>query len=467
MIVDKLNSVIESMKDDMVRAVQEIVEIKSVTGEPKPGMPFGEGVHEALRHALNLADTMGFRAVNLDGYMGYAEYGTGREMVGVLGHLDVVPEGDGWKYPPYGGEVHDGKIFGRGTLDDKGPIVAALFGLKAIKEANLPISRRVRIFFGTNEEKGSSEVPYYLERDEAPVLGFTPDAEYPIIYAEKGILILKVTKKLIAKPQGSINIKHIKGGNAPNMVPDFCEAVLEVRSGEVRKSILSRLEEYVSDTGYDISCVDREGTLVIVSRGVSAHGSVPHLGRNAVMQLLMFLSSLEIEGEAGEYIKFFSQNVGMEVKGETLGFYLEDETGELSLNLGVIELDEKEASVLINIRYPVTFKTSDVMDVFNERIDPLGAEVEITLEQHPLYFPKDHPLIEKLQKVYKEQTGTEPELLAIGGGTYAKEMPNIVAFGPIFPGKPDLDHQANEYIEIEDLLMNAKIYGNAIYELAR
>jgi succinyl-diaminopimelate desuccinylase len=251
------------------------------------------------------------------------------------------------------------------------------------------------------------------------------------------------------------------------MVPDFCEAVLEVRSGEVRKSILSRLEEYVSDTGYDISCVDREGTLVIVSRGVSAHGSVPHLGRNAVMQLLMFLSSLEIEGEAGEYIKFFSQNVGMEVKGETLGFYLEDETGELSLNLGVIELDEKEASVLINIRYPVTFKTSDVMDVFNERIDPLGAEVEITLEQHPLYFPKDHPLIEKLQKVYKEQTGTEPELLAIGGGTYAKEMPNIVAFGPIFPGKPDLDHQANEYIEIEDLLMNAKIYGNAIYELAR
>jgi succinyl-diaminopimelate desuccinylase len=140
---------------------------------------------------------------------------------------------------------------------------------------------------------------------------------------------------------------------------------------------------------------------------------------------------------------------------------------ELSFNLGVIKLDQDGGSVSLNIRYPVTFKTSDVMDKFNKKIEPYGLVVEDMLDQHPLYFPKDHYLIKTLQKVYKEQTGLEPTLLAIGGGTYAKEMPNIVAFGPILPGKPDLDHQANEYIDIEDLIMNAKIYGNAIYELAK
>lgn len=463
--MDRINALIDTMKEQLVESTREIVRIRSVPEAAKPGMPFGEGIGKALKYALDLSGRLGFRTVNLDGYVGYAEYGDGKEIVGVLGHLDVVPEGEGWKHPPYGAEINEGRIYGRGSTDDKGPIIAALYGLKAIKEANLPLSRRVRIIFGTNEESGSKDIPYYLEKDEAPAAGFTPDGEYPVIYAEKGILFLNVIKKFEKKSKSAIKLEYIKGGSAPNVVPDHCEAVLEI--GDGKAVVLDKLDAYVKSTGYSITSRDSAGKLMLVSRGKSAHGSVPHLGENAIMHLLMFLSTLDFDGDVKEYIDFFSNNIKDETKGESLGLYLKDEIGELSLNVGVINVDEDGANVSLNIRYPVTFKTPDVMDVLMKKVETLGFEVKITMEQHPLYFPKDHQLIKVLSDVYREQTGMEPFLLAIGGGTYAKEMPNTVAFGPLFPGKPDYNHQANEYIELDDLVLNAKIYGNAIYELAK
>lgn len=190
----EINKIIEELKDDLIDSTAELVKIKSIEDEAKEGKPYGEGVASALEKALEISEKLGFETVNVDGYVGYAEYGEGDEYVGVLGHLDLVPEGDGWKYPPYGAEIHDGKMYGRGTTDDKGPIMAALYGLKAIKESKLPLSKKVRILFGTNEETGSKEIEHYLEKEKPPVLGFTPDAEYPIIYAEKGITIFDVVK---------------------------------------------------------------------------------------------------------------------------------------------------------------------------------------------------------------------------------------------------------------------------------
>lgn len=463
--MDKVNDIIDSLKDDLIESTREIVRIKSVQEAPKPGMPYGEGIGRALKFALELSEKLGFKTVNLDGHVGYAEFGDGNEIVGVLGHLDVVPEGDGWAYPPYGAKIHDGKIYGRGSMDDKGPIIAALYGLKAIMEAKIQLSRRVRIIFGTNEESGSKDIPYYLERDEAPAAGFTPDGEYPVIYAEKGILFLNINKKFETRLNSIVKIKYIKGGSAPNVVPDYCEAALEV--GADKETVLNKLHAYIKSTGYSICYKDKGDTLLLISRGRSAHGSVPHLGENAIMHLLMYLSTLDIAGDVKAYIDFFTSNIKNETKGESLGLYFKDEMGELSLNVGVINLNEERASTALNIRYPVTFTTQDVMNNFMKSIEPYGFEIEKTMEQHPLYFPKDHQLIKTLSNVYREQTGQEPFLLAIGGGTYAKEMPNTVAFGPLFPGKPDFNHQANEYIEVDDLVLNAKIYGNAIYELAK
>ncbi|MDP4142853.1 MAG: dipeptidase PepV [Bacillota bacterium] len=461
-----LNSRIDALKEELISSTQEVLRIKSVEGEPKEGMPFGEGPAAALKCALDIAKRLGFQTKNLDNYVGYAEYGDGEEYVAVLGHMDVVPEGDGWKYPPYGAEIHDGKIYARGTLDDKGPIMAALFGLKAIMDENPPISQKIRIIFGTNEESGSKELKYYLDREKPPIAGFTPDAMYPIINGEKGITIFNLVKTFETQQQGSIIINYIKGGHRANMVPDYCEAGIK---SELNSSVIFAAEEFAERTGYDIKAEEIGDTVLIKSIGMSAHGSTPEKGKNAIMQLFAFLGELNLESsDMTDFINFFNRYVGMETDGESFGVDLEDEvSGKLSFNLGVVDITEDKGIITLNLRYPVTRTYDEMIDAVITRLEGTGIEVENMTHQGPLYFSPDHPLIKTLQKVYTEQTGAQAELISIGGGTYAKEMPNIVAFGPIFPGKPDLDHQPNENIEVEDLILNAKIYAHAIYELAK
>ncbi|AVQ45192.1 dipeptidase PepV [Clostridium botulinum] len=462
----EINKIIEELKDDLIDSTAELIKIKSIEGEAKEGKPYGEGVASALEKALEISEKLGFKTVNVDGYVGYAEYGEGDEYVGVLGHLDLVPEGDGWKYPPYAAEIRDGKMYGRGTTDDKGPIMAALYGLKAIKEAKLPLSKKVRILFGTNEETGSNEIEHYLAKEKAPVLGFTPDAEYPIIYAEKGITIFDVVKKLEVKSDKAIKLKYIKGGQASNMVPDYCEAGIECPDTDM---IIRSVEYCANRNGIELTAEEKGGLVVVKSFGLSAHGSTPEIGRNAIMQMFKFLAELPL-GHCDElqFIRFFNNNVGNETDGKSFGVDLEDEpSGKLSFNVGTISMENNEIKMSLNLRYPVTYKAEDLMEKFNKKIEGTGIKVENFQDQKPLYFDDKHPLIKSLQKVYKEQTGKEPELLAIGGGTYAKEMPNIVAFGPLFPGEPDVIHKKDEYIELENLVLNAKIYGHAIYELAK
>ncbi|ENK0838951.1 dipeptidase PepV [Clostridium botulinum] len=462
----EINKIIEELKDDLIDSTAELIKIKSIEGEAKEGKPYGEGVASALEKALEISEKLGFKTVNVDGYVGYAEYGEGDEYVGVLGHLDLVPEGDGWKYPPYAAEIHDGKMYGRGTTDDKGPIMAALYGLKAIKEAKLPLSKKVRILFGTNEETGSNEIEHYLAKEKPPVLGFTPDAEYPIIYAEKGITIFDVVKKLEIKNDKAIKLKYIKGGQASNMVPDYCEAGIECPDTDM---IIRSVEYCANRNGIELTAEEKGGLVVVKSFGLSAHGSTPEIGKNAIMQMFKFLAELPL-GHCDElqFIRFFNNNVGNETDGKSFGVDLEDEpSGKLSFNVGTISMENNEIKMALNLRYPVTYKAEDLMEKFNEKIEGTGIKVENFQDQKPLYFDDKHPLIKSLQKVYKEQTGKEPELLAIGGGTYAKEMPNIVAFGPLFPGEPDVIHKKDEYIELENLVLNAKIYGHAIYELAK
>jgi len=462
----ELNKRIDEMKEDIIKSTADIVKIKSVEGEPKEGMPFGEGPYKALEKALSIAQELGFKTVNLDGYVGYAEYGDREDYVAALGHLDVVPEGEDWIYPPYDAEIHDGKMYGRGTTDDKGPIIASLYGLKAIKDLNLPISKRIRIIFGTNEETGSKELEYYLGREKPPVLGFTPDADYPIINGEKGITIFSIVKDFKKKMDGDIIIKEIKGGQAPNMVPDYCNAVIEASD---KDTIINDVKVFAKERGYDLSAEIQGNSVIIKSKGVSAHGSLPELGKNAIMQLFEFLGKLDLgNNDVSEFVTFMNKYIGMEVHGESFGCYLEDEvSGKLSFNLGVIDMNEDKVDVVLNLRYPVTKKLEDMMNPFNARIKEFGIRIENFEHQEPLYFSAEHPLIKSLQKVYTEQTGKEAKLVSIGGGTYAKEMPNIVAFGPMFPGEPDTIHKPNEYIEIDNLIINAKIYAHALYELAK
>jgi len=462
----ELNRLIDVMKEDIIKSTQEIIRIKSVESEAKPEMPFGEGVAKSLEYALNVAKKLGLHTVNLDGYVGYAEYGQGKDYVLALGHLDVVPEGDGWIYPPYGGEIHDGKMYGRGTTDDKGPIMATLYGLKAIKDSSLPLSKRIRVLFGTNEETGSKELGHYLEKEKPPVAGFTPDAEYPIINGEKGITIFNLVKDFNGENRFENYVKYIRGGQAANMVPDYCEAGIISTHAQ---SIIKSLGIFIKNKGYKLSAVVNKNLIIIKSIGESAHGSLPQLGCNAIMQLFDFLRTIDFgTTDVSEFVKFINENIGLEIHGESFGVTLEDEiSGKLSFLVGTINMDKKSATVTLNLRYPVTNKLEDMMNPFNNKLKGTGIRVEKFQHQEPLYFSPDSPIIKSLQKVYTEQTGEEAKLLSIGGGTYAKEMPNIVAFGPMFPGEPDTIHKQNEYITIDNLIKNAKIYAHALYELAK
>lgn len=461
-----INSRIDQLREDLIKSTQEILKIKSIEDAAMPGMPFGEGVGKSLECALKISQELGFKTVNMDGYIGYAEYGEGEDYIAVLGHLDVVPEGEGWTYPPYGAEIHDGKLYARGAADDKGPIIAALYGLKAVKDAGLPLSKRVRIIFGTNEETGCNEMCYYTEREKSPVGGFTPDAEFPIIYGEKGITIFDVVKDLNIKQSGDVVIKYIKGGLRANMVPEYCEAGVSSKDAQ---SIINAVKNFADESGYVIKSEICNDMVIIKSLGASAHGSLPQNGKNAIMQMFALLGKFNLGvSDLSSYIEFFNKYVGMDVYGELFGVGLEDKpSGKLSFNVGTIDMNEDKIKMTLNLRYPVTFKMNDLMTPFNNKLEGTGIRVENFHNVDALFYPEDHPLIKTLQSVYTEQTGLEANLMAIGGGTYAKTMPNIVAFGPLLPGKPDTIHKPDEYIEVEDLVLCAKIYGKAIYELAK
>lgn len=464
----KLEKLVDGFKDELVNSVQEIIRIKSVEDKERPGMPFGEGVNEALEYALNLSRKLGFSTKNFSGYAGHAEFGEGEKTIGILVHLDVVPEGDGWTYPPYGAEIHDGRIYGRGAIDDKGPAIAALYGMKAVMESGLPIKNKIRIIFGTNEESGWKGIKYYLKKVKAPDIAFTPDADFPVINGEKGILEIDLKKTFTRKCDGDIVIKSINGGNRPNMVPDLCKAIIEIRNN--REYIVSLINEFVHKTGYGISMKDKGNEIILVSRGVSAHGSTPEKGKNAISQLMELLGHISSEDcDIDRFIKFYNKKIGNEYNGESIGCGFRDEISDkLTFNVGVIQLDQKEVKLSIDIRYPIKFNKEAIIDGIKSEIYEDGFKLIEKDHLAPIYIPRDNFLVKKLMDVYIEITGEDnAEPIIIGGGTYARAMKNAVAFGPLIKGQEDLAHQKDEYISIEHLITITKIYAKALYELAK
>lgn len=450
---------IAARKSQLLSSLLESIRIQSVQGQSEPGAPYGAAVRESLDHVLKTAEHLGFRTENVDGHLGWCEYGDGEEMVAVLGHLDVVPAGDGWSCAPFGGELREEKIWGRGATDDKGPVMASLYALAALQDSGLPIRRRIRILFGCNEETGSADVKYYLAKGgEVPVMGFTPDGEYPVINGEKGIINVCFAKGL--HQTGDIRLLSIQGGTAPNVVPAQACAKLAC-PGDLAKRIASLHAPHVRFTATDFG-------LFVEAGGVSAHGATPELGQNAIGRLLLALDTLPLTGDLGETVHFLASTLGMETDGTSAGIGLADApSGKLSLNLGTIEGDESHISLKINYRYPVTRDYTDCAPILNGKFTVAGFTIASEVHKPKLYLPKNSPLVSTLLKVYREQTGLDGSPKCIGGGTYAKALPNIVAFGPIFPGEEIREHKPDEYISVDSLVKNAEIIAAAMYEMAK
>lgn len=461
----KFDSFIDNHKEEIIHSTQEILKIKSVEEEALKGMPFGEGVHQSLIYTLDLCDHLGFKTKNVDNYAGYAEIGEGEDMIGILVHLDVVPEGENWDYDPYSAIIADNKIYGRGAIDDKGPAVSAIYAMKALLDSGEKLNKRVRIIFGLNEESGWKSISYYMDHEEVPTMAFTPDAEFPAIHGEKGILQLKFEKAFSDKVNdGGIVVQSIKGGNRPNMVPDHAEAkLLDCKNFD------HILEAYNQEKGGQLSFSTENDVTTITSLGTSAHGSTPEAGVNAISHLLSFLSHLDLQvGDAANFIRFYARFIGLEHNGQSIGCGLEDEvSGKLSFNVGIVNFDENNGSIDVDVRYPVTHGKEDVFNGIQEYMEIGKLTLKESDHMPPIYVPKDHQLIQSLMEVYRDYTGDVSDPITIGGGTYARSMKNAVAFGAVFPGKPELAHQRNEFIDIDDLILMTKIFASGIYKLAK
>ncbi len=412
------------MTEEIIRQISEIIKFNSSQAPAEEGAPFGKGAKQALDYFLKLADEMGFETINYDGYAGEVIFGEGEEFA-VLAHLDVVPAGNGWTREPFGGQIdyENRRVWGRGAMDDKGPAVCALFALKALKDEGFKPKRKIKLIVGCNEESGWGCINYYKAHAHMPDEGFSPDADFPVIYAEKGILHLC----LHFTSAGGFN--GLKGGERANMVCDYCEVSAPADSVKLKK--------------YGLTAENGK----IVSRGKSAHGSTPDEGKNAILPVLEYLG-LESAKDA-----LFGNCFGLKE--------LHDETGYLTFSPNVISQNGNDLAVICDIRYPSTYKKEDVL----QRIDVNGVKYEILSEQAPLFNDKNCFLIKTLCSVYNEVTGKNVKPVAIGGGTYARALKCGAAFGPEEAGEENTIHQANEYITFEKIEKCFEIYKLAVKRL--
>lgn len=453
--MNTLDSLIDSMRGDMIDTLQKWIRQPSVKAEGAPQAPFGADIRKMLDIAEADCRRLGFGTRIFDGYAMHADLGEGddAEALGILAHLDVVPVGDGWKYPPFGAVIENGRMYGRGTNDDKGPAIAALYAMKAVKDAGIPLRRKVRLILGCDEESGSECMHYYKKVATMPRTGFSPDASYPIINIEKGILRVR----LHGKPASDgLQVIAFNTGERPNVVPGKASALLagDEKTAQAIRDAAARLQ-------LDVDAQLTGEGVAVTAIGINGHAAYPESARNAIGELLLVLREAGVQGA----LRTLADKVGMEYDGKSMQIAITDcISGSLTCNMGMIRADASAVSAVLDIRYPVM--TNPDMVIKNIRASFPDFEVEAGAPNEPHYIPEGSELVQSLLDAYCEVTGYERKCLYTGGGTYARELEEGVAFGAAFPEDEDMAHQANEYIKLDDLCKNVKIFASAIVKLA-
>ena len=450
-------------KEDLLKDLFELLSVRSILGtDITEETPFGSGPREALDLILSFGKRDGYKTKLVENKAGYIEVGQGEELFGILGHVDVVPvvEAD-WTSHPFKPEIRDGKIFARGSLDDKGPTMAAYYAVKLLDKLGVKWNKRVRVIVGSDEETGFRCVEAYFKHEEQPASGFTPDAMFPLVYAEKARATFDHKLKFVDE-DGQYNYKLVKfnGGQVLNMVVASAKAELEGEASDIKEKFENFLAQEKLEGEVEVG-----NTIKLTLKGKAAHGSTPQYGINGATKLAEFLSTLGLDNNGKNFVDYIVEKLANDPFGEKLGInYSDDEMGEATYNYGILEydLERKIGLVSTDCRHPKKF---DLVDRLNGiKVDNIDIEVTSTKEAH--YVPKDDELVTTLMDVYRKHTGdTKNDAFVLGGGTYARCLKKGVAFGLLFPGKEDTMHQANEYLEVEDLLLATAIYAEGIYKL--
>lgn len=445
---------------EYLEKVIELLKIPSVFEEDRE-YPYGKPIHDALEKMLSIGKEDGFITKNVDGHGGHIEFGDGDEVIGVLGHLDVVPAGAGWTTPPFDPVIHDGKLYARGAQDDKGPVMAAYIAMKILKEQGFQPKKRIRLILGTDEERDWKGIDYYFKNETMPSLGFTPDASFPVIHAEKGLLDSYMTYP-VPENDGETKVISVQGGDRLNMVPD--EAVAWVES---HLNVEEIFNDYLAQHKLEGSVKAADGRFEVKMKGKAVHASKPQEGRNAITELLRFLQSLPLHGEYELFIQKVYQafettdGKGLNVK------QMDDVSGPLTSNLGSIAMDEYTCKLGFNLRYPVSADYGAI----DQNLKELAANNKGTYEVYDhlasIHLEKDHPFVKTLLSVYNKVTDEEAAAKTMGGATYARALEAGVAFGALFEDSPDTAHQKDEHVRISDMMKAIQIYSESLYELTR
>ncbi|MEG1593777.1 MAG: Sapep family Mn(2+)-dependent dipeptidase, partial [Oscillibacter sp.] len=460
--------ILDQDPDERAENLQKIVRFKSISGERDGDAPYGRAVQDALDFALSLANAKGFDTVNFDNYAAEINFGDQEKSVGVMCHLDVVPSGDGWTYPPFAGEMHNGKIYGRGTTDNKGPFIAAFYACLALKESGIKLSKKVKHVVGTSEEKGDfPDIAYYLEHAEVPERGIIPDSWFPAVFAEKGILSYSFLQEFPSvPPDGDIVLLSAGGGEAFNVVSPYARAEFQVTPAG-KEQLSQALRPFEAVNWLDVTY--GEDRVCLTATGKSAHASTPEVGRNAIALLLQALNCVDYAPRAlRDTLGVYCRQVGNDSDGSGLGIDSSDISGALTNNLGIFTYEKNHLALRMNIRSPISVPLEELEEKLKLQAAVSGSSYEKWFASKHYYVDQADDTLQSLLGVYREMTGeckTMPK--AHGGGSYARILSNFVPFGPAFQDEELMFHMQDENIDCERLLLLSKIYAQALYALAK
>ena len=434
------------VKDDFLASLKTLISYPSVLNEGENGTPFGQAIQDVLEKTLEIAQEMGFQTyLDPEGYYGYAEIGQGEELLAVLCHLDVVPAGDleDWQTPPFEATLKDGWLIGRGVQDDKGPSLAALYAVKSLLDQGVVFTKRIRFIFGTDEETLWRCMNRYNQIEEKADLGFAPDSSFPLTYAEKGLLQVKLHGP-------GWEDRPLQAGRALNVVPD---------KATYKGDRLEELLPVIEQSGVKYS----EEAEAVTVLGLSKHSKDAAEGVNAIVGLAERLSLIQPHPA----LLFIADAVGGDATGAALFGEINDEpSGALSFNIATLSIDEEQSEIGIDIRIPVLADKEALV----KRLSEVAASYQLQYEEFdyvaPLYVPLDSPLVSTLMAVYQEETGDQTPAMSSGGATFARTMENCVAYGALFPDALQTEHQANERAKLDDLYRAMEIYAETIRRLA-